>query len=213
MTSGPVNRFTLPPANIEYKVAQVKTNRKLGGKNLRRHLPPAVHWGTTAYPRSRTLTYDIDQIIRIVHQNCFTEFLKRHTRKMTCPRTPASPTSMVTAPWGLLDQPDKDMCMLHVVEKRADGIVVRGAIYYQTGSLSCHEMIPPAHPRLKQGGQGVRPRLCRPVRCGRIDTTWSRAWTSRPRWINPSASDGTAKARAYSLSALLKARVGRQIIS
>ena len=41
---------------------------------------------------------------------------------------------------GPKDQPDKDV-YLHVVEKRDDGIVVRGAKCHQTGSLSAHEII------------------------------------------------------------------------
>ena len=41
---------------------------------------------------------------------------------------------------GPKDQADKDV-YLHVVEKRDDGIVVRGAKCHQTGSLSAHEII------------------------------------------------------------------------
>jgi 4-hydroxybutyryl-CoA dehydratase/vinylacetyl-CoA-Delta-isomerase len=39
-----------------------------------------------------------------------------------------------------MEQPDKDV-YLRVVEKRDDGIVVRGAKCHQTGSLSAHELI------------------------------------------------------------------------
>ena len=42
--------------------------------------------------------------------------------------------------FGPKDQPDQDV-YLHVVEKRDDGIVVRGAKCHQTGSLSAHEII------------------------------------------------------------------------
>ena len=39
---------------------------------------------------------------------------------------------------GPREQPDKDMYM-RVVERKKDGIVVRGAKAHQTGSLSVHE--------------------------------------------------------------------------
>jgi 4-hydroxybutyryl-CoA dehydratase / vinylacetyl-CoA-Delta-isomerase len=42
--------------------------------------------------------------------------------------------------YGPKEQPDPDM-YLHVVQKGADGIVVRGAKCHQTGSLSAHEII------------------------------------------------------------------------
>jgi 4-hydroxybutyryl-CoA dehydratase/vinylacetyl-CoA-Delta-isomerase len=50
------------------------------------------------------------------------------------------------------EQEDKDM-YLHVVERRDDGIVVRGAKAHQTGSLSSHEIIVLPTRALKKGDE------------------------------------------------------------
>jgi 4-hydroxybutyryl-CoA dehydratase/vinylacetyl-CoA-Delta-isomerase len=110
----PVSRFTLPPGSIEDLVARVKINRTLG------------NWVGTCHQRCTGLdclsalsivTYDIDQKHDTNYFERFTEFLK-HVQKndLTCNA-------------------------LHIVERRDDGIVVRGAKAHQTGSLSSHEII------------------------------------------------------------------------
>jgi 4-hydroxybutyryl-CoA dehydratase/vinylacetyl-CoA-Delta-isomerase len=132
----PVNRFTLPPASIEDLVARVKVNRKLG------NFVGTCHQRCTGLDCLSTLeivTYDIDQKYRTDYHGRFTEFLKR------VQKNDLSANACVTdvkgdRSLGPSDQPDKDM-YLHVVEKRAGGIVVRGAKAHQTGSLSCHEAI------------------------------------------------------------------------
>ena len=132
----PVNRFTLPPSSIDDLVARVKLNRKLG------------NWVGTCHQRCTGLdclstlsivTYDTDQKHGTHYYKNFIEFLKYMQK------------NDLTANAGVTDvkgdrslspheQPDKDM-YLRVVERRDDGIVVRGAKAHQTGSLSSHEVI------------------------------------------------------------------------
>jgi 4-hydroxybutyryl-CoA dehydratase/vinylacetyl-CoA-Delta-isomerase len=132
----PVNRFTLPPGSIEDLVARVKINRTLG------------NWVGTCHQRCTGLdclsalsivTYDIDQKHGSDYFDRFKEFLK-HIQKndLTC----NAGVTDVKGDRSLSphDQADKDM-YLHVVERRDDGIVVRGAKAHQTGSLSSHEII------------------------------------------------------------------------
>ncbi len=144
----PVNRFTLPPGSIEDLVARVKINRTLG------------NWVGTCHQRCTGLdclsalsivTYDIDQKHGTGYFERFKEFLK-HIQKndLTC-------NAGVTDVKGDRsldphDQEDKDMYM-HVVERRNDGIVVRGAKAHQTGSLSSHEIIVLPTRAMKKGDE------------------------------------------------------------
>ncbi len=136
MIDEPVNRFTLPPGSIEDLVARVKINRALG------------NWVGTCHQRCTGLdclsalsivTYDIDQKHGTDYFNRFTKFLK-HVQKndLTCN---AGVTDVKgDRSLGPHEQADKDM-YLHVVERKDDGIIVRGAKAHQTGSLSSHEII------------------------------------------------------------------------
>jgi 4-hydroxybutyryl-CoA dehydratase/vinylacetyl-CoA-Delta-isomerase len=132
----PVNRFTLPPASIEDLVARVKVNRKLG------NFVGTCHQRCTGLDCLSTLsivTYDIDQKHPTRYHSRFTEFLKYMQRNDLSANAGVTDVKGDRS-LGPSDQPDKDM-YLHVVEKRDDGIVVRGAKAHQTGSLSCHEII------------------------------------------------------------------------
>ncbi len=144
----PVNRFTLPPGSIEDLVARVKLNRKLG------NYVGTCHQRCTGLDCLSTLsivTYNIDQKYGTNYYNNFIEFLK-HVQK-----------NDLTGNAGVTDvkgdrslpphkQPDKDM-YLRVVEKRDDGIVVRGAKAHQTGSLSSHEIIVLPTRALREGDE------------------------------------------------------------
>jgi 4-hydroxybutyryl-CoA dehydratase/vinylacetyl-CoA-Delta-isomerase len=132
----PVNRFTLPPGSIEDLVARVKINRTLG------------RWVGTCHQRCTGLdclsalaivTYDIDQKYKGSYFERFKSFLKHvQQNDLTCN---AGVTDVKgDRSLGPQEQADKDM-YLHVVEKRKDGVVVRGAKAHQTGSLSSHEII------------------------------------------------------------------------
>jgi 4-hydroxybutyryl-CoA dehydratase/vinylacetyl-CoA-Delta-isomerase len=132
----PVNRFTLPPSSIGDLVARVKLNRKLG------------NWVGTCFQRCTGLdclstlsicTYDVDKKYGTHYYDNFINFLKYMQKNdltaNACVTDVKGDRSLPPT-----EQPDKDM-FLHVVERRADGIVVRGAKAHQTGSLSSHEII------------------------------------------------------------------------
>ena len=132
----PVNRFTLPPSSIEDLVARVKINRKLA------NYVGTCHQRCTGLDCLSTLaivTYDIDEKYDTSYYKNFTEFLKYVQKNdLTCN---AGVTDVKgDRSKGPSDQPDEDM-YLRVVERREDGIVVRGAKAHQTGSLSSHETI------------------------------------------------------------------------
>ena len=144
----PVNRFTLPPGSIEDLVARVKINRTLG------------NWVGTCHQRCTGLdclaaltivTYDIDQKYKTDYFERFKEFLKYIQRNdLTCN---AGVTDVKgDRSLGLHDQADRDM-YLHIVERRDDGIVVRGAKAHQTGSLSSHEIIVLPTRAMKKGDE------------------------------------------------------------
>ncbi len=132
----PVNRFTLPPSSIEDLVARVKVNRKLG------NFVGTCHQRCTGLDCLSTLsivTYDIDRKHQTGYHSRFTEFLK-YVQKNDLSANAAVTDVKGDRSLGPSDQDDRDM-YLRVVEKRDDGIVVRGAKAHQTGSLSCHEII------------------------------------------------------------------------
>ena len=132
----PVNRFTLPPSNIDDLIARVKLNRKLG------------NWVGTCHQRCTGLdclstlsivTYDVDQKYGTNYYKNFIEFLK-YMQKNDLASNAGVTDVKGDRSLSPHEQPDKDM-FLRVVERRDDGIVVRGAKAHQTGSLSSHEII------------------------------------------------------------------------
>jgi 4-hydroxybutyryl-CoA dehydratase/vinylacetyl-CoA-Delta-isomerase len=135
-TGEEVNRFTLPPTSIEDLVARVKNNRMLGGR-VGTCFQRCT--GLDCMSALSIVTYNIDQKYNTPYHKRFLKFLKYvQENDLTC-------NAGVTDVKGdrSLDphlQADKDM-YLRIVEKRDDGIVVRGAKAHQTGSLSSHEII------------------------------------------------------------------------
>lgn len=132
----PVSRFTLPPGNVQDLVARVKVNRMVA------NYVGTCHQRCTGLDCLSTLaivTYDIDQKYGTNYNKNFLEFLK-HMQKNDL--TGNAGVTDVKGDRSLAphEQVDKDM-FLRVVEKRDDGIVVRGAKAHQTGSLSSHEII------------------------------------------------------------------------
>jgi len=132
----PINRFNNPPTSVADLVARVKINRLLGqrvGTCFQRCT------GQDCLVALSSTTYDVDRKYGTQYNKRFLEFLKYMQK------------NDFTANAGVTDvkgdrnlspkeQPDKDV-YLHVVEKREDGIIVRGAKCHQTGSLSAHEII------------------------------------------------------------------------
>lgn len=132
----PVSRFTLPPGNIQDLVARVKVNRMVA------NYVGTCHQRCTGLDCLSTLaivTYDIDQKYGTNYNKNFLEFLK-HMQKNDLTGNAGVTDVKGDRSLGPNEQVDKDM-FLRVVEKRDDGIVVRGAKAHQTGSLSSHEII------------------------------------------------------------------------
>jgi 4-hydroxybutyryl-CoA dehydratase / vinylacetyl-CoA-Delta-isomerase len=132
----PVSRFTLPPASIEDLVARVKVNRKVA------NYVGTCHQRCTGLDCLSTLaivTYDIDKKYGTSYNKKFTEFLK-YMQKNDLTGNAGVTDVKGDRSLNPSEQVDKDM-FLRVVEKRDDGIVVRGAKAHQTGSLSSHEII------------------------------------------------------------------------
>jgi 4-hydroxybutyryl-CoA dehydratase / vinylacetyl-CoA-Delta-isomerase len=132
----PVSRFTLPPSSIEDLVARVKVNRKLG------NFVGTCHQRCTGLDCLSALsivTFNIDKKHGTDYNNHFVEFLK-HMQKNDLAGNAGVTDVKGDRSLSPHEQVDKDM-YLRVVDRRPDGIVVRGAKVHQTGSLSSHEII------------------------------------------------------------------------
>jgi 4-hydroxybutyryl-CoA dehydratase/vinylacetyl-CoA-Delta-isomerase len=132
----PVSRFTLPPASIQDLVARVKMNRKLA------NFVGTCHQRCTGLDCLSSLaivTYNVDQKYGTKYNQNYLEFLK-HMQKNDLTANAGVTDVKGDRSLSPSEQVDKDM-FLRVVEKREDGIVVRGAKAHQTGSLSSHEII------------------------------------------------------------------------
>jgi 4-hydroxybutyryl-CoA dehydratase/vinylacetyl-CoA-Delta-isomerase len=132
----PINRFNNPPASIADLVARVKINRLLGrrvGTCFQRCT------GQDCLVALSVTTYDADRKYGTEYNKRFLDFLK-YMQKNDFVANAGVTDVKGDRNLGPMDQPDKDV-YLHVVEKREDGIVVRGAKCHQTGSLSAHEII------------------------------------------------------------------------
>lgn len=132
----PVNRFNNPPASREDLVARVKINRILGrrvGTCFQRCT------GMDCLCALAIVTHQVDQKYGSEYHRRFLEFLKHmqlHDLTANAGVTDVKGDRSLPPK----DQPDPDL-YLRVVEKRSEGIVVRGAKAHQTGSLSSHEII------------------------------------------------------------------------
>jgi 4-hydroxybutyryl-CoA dehydratase / vinylacetyl-CoA-Delta-isomerase len=132
----PVSRFTLPPSSIDDLVARVKVNRKLGNYVGTCHQRCT---GLDCLSALSIVTYNIDKKYGTDYYAHFIEFLKnvqKHDLAANAGVTDVKGDRSL-APH---EQVDKDM-YLRLVERKSDGIVVRGAKVHQTGSLSSHEII------------------------------------------------------------------------
>jgi len=132
----PVNRFTLPPSSIEDLVARVKINRTLANRVGTCHQRCT---GLDCLSALAIVTYDVDQKHGTKYHETFNNFLK-YVQENDLAGNAGVTDVKGDRSLNPQDQEDKDM-YLRVVEKRDDGIVVRGAKAHQTGSLSSHEII------------------------------------------------------------------------
>ncbi|GHV50300.1 4-hydroxybutyryl-CoA dehydratase [Deltaproteobacteria bacterium] len=131
-----VNRFTLPPASIDDLVHRVKVNRALA------NMVGCCHQRCTGLDCMSTLaivTYDTDKKYGTKYNENFLKFLA-YMQENDFTANAGVTDAKGDRGKGAVDQDDKDM-YLRIVERRKDGIVVRGAKTHQTGSLSAHEII------------------------------------------------------------------------
>jgi len=136
LTGDRINRFTHIHQNTEDLVKKVKLFRLLGQKTgacFQRCV------GMDALNALSSVTYEMDQKLGTEFYRRFTEFL-RHVQKndLVCCGAMTDPKgNRNLAP---SQQADPDL-YLRIVEKRDDGIVVRGSKVHQTGAVNSHEVI------------------------------------------------------------------------
>ncbi|MDR3229823.1 MAG: 4-hydroxyphenylacetate 3-hydroxylase family protein [Synergistaceae bacterium] len=135
-TGKKINRFNNIHRSTDDLIKKVKMQRLLG-RQTAACFQRCV--GMDAFNAMWSTTYDIDKKYGTSYFKNFKKFLDYVKENdltvdgaMTDPKGDRS-----LAPH---QQPDPDM-YVHVVERRPDGIVVRGAKAHQTGALNSHEMI------------------------------------------------------------------------
>ena len=131
-----VNRFTHIHQSAEDLVKKVKMQRLLGQKTAA-CFQRCV--GMDAFNSVFSTTYEIDEKYGTHYHENFRKFM------IYCQENDLTVDGAMTDPKGDRSraphgQSDPDL-YLHVVERREDGIVVRGAKAHQTGALNSHEII------------------------------------------------------------------------
>ena len=131
-----VNRFTHIHQSTTDLMNKVKMQRLLGQKTAS-CFQRCV--GMDAFNAVFSTTYDIDQKYGTHYHDNFMTFMKRvQTQDLTVDGAMTDPKGdRGLAPHA---QEDPDL-YLHVVERRPDGVVVRGAKAHQTGFINSHEVI------------------------------------------------------------------------
>jgi len=136
LSGEPVNRFTHIHHSTMDLVAKVKMLRLLGqrtGSCFQRCV------GLDALNALYSITYEVDQARGTRYHGRFRDYLK------FIQDHDLMPDGAMTDPKGdrglsPSQQPDPDQ-YLHIVERRQDGIVIRGAKLHQTGAVNSHEVI------------------------------------------------------------------------
>ena len=133
---GTVNRFTHIHESTDDLIKKVKMQRLCGEKTgacFQRCV------GMDAFNAVYSTTYEIDKKYGTSYQKNFLEFLKYSQEKdLTVDGAMTDPKGDRNLPPH--KQKDPDM-YLRVVERRPDGIVVRGAKAHQTGICNSHEVL------------------------------------------------------------------------
>ena len=136
LTGHRINRFTHIHQSIEDLVNKSKMGRLLGretGCCFQRCV------GMDALNALSIVTYNIDQKYETAYNQRFKTYLEYvQERDLVCDGAMTDPKGDRGLPPH--KQPDPDH-YLRVVEKREDGIVVRGAKAHQTGAVNSHEVI------------------------------------------------------------------------
>ena len=131
-----INRFTHIHRSAEDLVKKVKMQRLVGQKTgacFQRCV------GMDAFNAVYSTTYEIDQKHGTHYHDNFVRFM------LNCQKRDLTVDGAMTDPKGDRSkaphqQADPDL-FLRVVERRADGIVVRGAKAHQTGAVNSHEIL------------------------------------------------------------------------
>jgi len=146
LTGEKISRWNYVPQSIEdldkRRQMNVVMAQKIGGCHYRCA-------GAEALQVLTALTYDMDQKLGTEYSkrfNSFMHYMQENDLTANMPQTDAKGDRSKRP----LEQEDPDL-YLHVVEKRSDGIVVRGAKLHQVGPMACHEHIvaPPLIPLRK----------------------------------------------------------------
>ncbi len=140
-----VNRFLHIATSAEDVVAQNRMQRRLGqltGTCFQRCV------GMDAINALYSLTYDIDHAHGSGYHARFLEFLVRMQRaNLTLGGAMTDPKGDRGKPPSAQSDPDM---FTHVVERRADGVVVRGAKMHQTGCVNSHWILMMPGTRLRE---------------------------------------------------------------
>ena len=136
LTGEKINRFSALFMSCEDMVKKVKLQRMLGQRTgccFQRCV------GMDAINAVYSTTFEIDEKHGTKYHDRFKEWLKYIQQNDLCVQ---GAMTDVKGDRGLRphEQEDPDL-FVHVVEKRDDGIVLRGAKAHQTGSVNSHEML------------------------------------------------------------------------
>ncbi len=136
LTGRTVNRFTHLHQDTADLVAKVKMLRLLGqetGCCFQRCV------GMDALNALDSVTYEMDQALGTEYHTRFRQYLhhvQEHDLVLDGAMTDAKGDRRLKPS----QQPDPDL-FVHIVDRRSDGIVVRGAKLHQTGALNSHEIL------------------------------------------------------------------------
>jgi 4-hydroxybutyryl-CoA dehydratase/vinylacetyl-CoA-Delta-isomerase len=136
LTDHTISRFTHVHQNVEDLIKKIKLLRVLGQKTGTCFQRCVGHDGINA---TYSVAYEIDQKHGTDYFDRFKEWLIRIQDEnlmvvgaMTDPKGDRSKSPV--------DQPDPDQ-YVHIVERRDDGVVIRGAKLHMTGGVNSHEIL------------------------------------------------------------------------
>ena len=146
LTGQKISRFTHIHQSTDDLISKVKMLRAIGQQTAS-CFQPCV--GFDALNAIYQITYELDQAKGTVYHQRLLDYLKIVQEK------DLMPSGSMTDPKGDRslspgEQADPDL-YLHIVEKRKDGIVVRGAKAHITGSVNSHEHLVMPTTALKEG--------------------------------------------------------------
>ena len=136
LTGKKINRFTHLHQGTEDLIKKVKMQRLLGQKTgccFQRCV------GFDGFNAVDSVTFEMDQELGTDYNKRFREYL-RYIQENDLVVDGAMTDPKGNRRLGPSEQADPDM-FVHVVEKRTNGIVIRGAKVHQTGAINSHEIL------------------------------------------------------------------------